>query len=144
MSNFGMSDMGEYHDPSLRLEKPHLATIHDHQHLVNGELVDDVPNTEIHRDSVPINASQGAINRRITPVPDIEGRDASPYQEALRQRRLVTRYIIHSITAEQPYNPEIEWEVWSRANELEERNMLPTGTTADDIVREFGVIFDAE
>lgn len=73
-------------------------------------------------------------------VPDVAGRDPSPYQrelEARQQRQRLVRHIMQQVIAESPYAPDMEWEVWNHAHEMEERNWLPDGVTAFDVHQEY-------
>ena len=80
-------------------------------------------------------------------VPDIGGRDESPYRKALEQRNQRQRFVTHimqQIIGEAVYQPNIEEELWWRAHELEEQNALPEGLTAFDIHLEYIRNFEGE
>jgi len=72
--------------------------------------------------------------------PDVAGLDPSPHFEALmkqRQRQQIVRNIMQQIIGESPYKPDIEWELFHRAQELEEQNAFPAGVTAFDVHLEY-------
>lgn len=83
--------------------------------------------------------------------PDIAGRD--PYQ-TVSPRDLprpdeprevsLTRHIMQSIIAESPYKPDMEWDLWHQAHELEEHNHLPEGVTAQDVIDCYMRVFHHE
>ncbi len=73
--------------------------------------------------------------------PCVEGRDASPYEPPTMR---MTRHIMQQIVAESPYKPDMEWDLWHQAHELEEHNHLPEGVTAEDVYQCYLRVFHHE
>lgn len=79
------------------------------------------------------------------PVPDVAGRDKSPYEVERENKRLqLVRHMIQSAMQETRYKADIEWGVYHIARELEDTNALPDGITSHDIMQEYYRVFEGE
>ena len=79
--------------------------------------------------------------------PAVDGSDLSPYNpKVIRRQQLerMTRHIMESIVAESPYKPDMQWDLWHRANELHEQNALPDGITGEDVFQYYLRVFEGE
>lgn len=82
--------------------------------------------------------------------PDIEGRDSSPYTRIQNPNTCIqntvdlTRQIMQSVIAENPYKPDMEWEMWHSVRVLEDENGLPDGVTAEDVYQCYLRVFHGE
>ena len=70
--------------------------------------------------------------------PDVSGQDDSPH------RLHIVRSIMQQIIGENPYAPDMEWELWDKARVLEDINGLPNGVTAYDVHQEYLRVFEGE
>jgi len=115
MSEFGMSDMGEYHDPALRLERTDLsqqgfeAVYHPFQH--------DIEDTRV-------------------------GFDVDGNFHTIRQG--IISHLTQQILGESVYKPDMQWEMWHQTRRLEDENALPHGVTAEDLFQHYLRVYEGE
>jgi hypothetical protein len=129
-------DMGNYHDPALRLERTDVAQADFEAHY--HPFQHDIPDTRQGFDG------NGDYHRM---CPDIEGKDPSPYEKALQaqaNRDRMVRNIVQQIIGESIYKPDVEWELWDRVRVLEDTNALPLGVTADDLFQHYLANYEGE
>lgn len=75
---------------------------------------------------------------------DFQGRVEAIPVDVNASRNAFLRTIVQSIIAENVYRPDTEWELWHRAQELEEQNGLPLGLTAYDLHQEYLRTYEGE
>ena len=56
----------------------------------------------------------------------------------------ITRTIMQQIIGESPYKPDMQWEVWHQAHQIEEENGLPQGVTAEGIFQYYLRLYEGE
>lgn len=81
------------------------------------------------------------------PVPDVAGKDSSPYERALRRQaqiNVIANHLMQQVIAETPYKPDMQWQMWHAVRVAEDTNALPYGVTAEDVYNHYLSQYEAE
>ena len=81
---------------------------------------------------------------------DVAGLDDSPYQKSLKRQAQINtlaNHLMQQIVGENPYKPDMEWQLWHRVRALdqdEKGSQLPQGVTPDDVMQHYYRQFEGE